>query len=367
MSSDTSNESTLSIGAISNSTGIPAATLRTWERRYGFPDPDRNDSGHRVYPPEIVEHLQLISEALDHGYRASNVVGLSKQELNQLLEPERQERPSGGDAEPPSVPDDDEVNGHSGPVTDTGEGSSTRSPDSSAVPSIQSASTTDDHSTSAGQSDRAHPPGLDNDDEWMAEWMTAVEKLDGEQLDLYFRNAWNRLGGLDFLRKRAAPFLGALGHRWQIGDIDVAHEHYTSQCLQDFLSSHWRPLSDRNKGPSVVCATFSGEQHSLGLHFAAIVLAMAGWQIIFLGPSTPHRDILRTADIKPVDAVLISISSAFNTTMARRELDNLNHALPNDIELLVGGAGAHDLGDIDSARRFDSLMNFYEWSLEQVR
>jgi len=367
MTADTSNESTLSIGAISNSTGIPAATLRTWERRYGFPDPERNDSGHRVYPPDIVEHLQLISEALDHGYRASNVVGLSKQELNELLESEPDNRRGDEDVDHPSGADDENLNGHSGPVTDTNNDSSTRSPDSSAVPSIQNASTTAGHPTSATESDDAHHPGVGDDDEWMREWMNAVEQLDGEQLDLYFRNAWNRLGGLDFLRKRAAPFLGALGHRWQVGEIDVAHEHYTSQCLQDFLSSHWRPLSDRNKGPSVVCATFSGEQHSLGLHFAAIVLAMAGWQIIFLGPSTPHRDILRTADIKPVDAVLISISSAFNTTMARRELDNLNHALPDDIELLVGGAGAHELQDVDSARRFDSLMDFYEWSLEQVR
>lgn len=366
MSSDTSNESTLSIGAISNSTGIPAATLRTWERRYGFPDPERNDSGHRVYPPDIVEHLQLISEALDHGYRASNVVGLSKQELNELLEPERSNRTDNEDVDHPPTADDDALNGHSGPVRDTDDGSATRSPDSSAVPSIQNASTTGGPTPSTGESDDPHP-GLGDDDEWMTEWMNAVEQLDGEQLDLYFRNAWNRLGGLDFLQKRAAPFLGALGHRWQIGEIDVAHEHYTSQCLQDFLSSHWRPLSDRNKGPSVVCATFSGEQHSLGLHFAAIVLAMAGWQIIFLGPSTPHRDILRTADIKPVDAVLISISSAFNKTMASRELDNLNHALPDDIELLVGGAGAHELDDVDGARRFKTLMDFYEWSLDQVR
>lgn len=39
----------LTIGAVARLTGIPAATIRAWERRYGIPRPSRTASGRRLY------------------------------------------------------------------------------------------------------------------------------------------------------------------------------------------------------------------------------------------------------------------------------------------------------------------------------
>jgi DICT domain-containing protein len=39
----------LSIGELARRTGVPAATLRSWEDRYGFPCPQRLGGGHRRY------------------------------------------------------------------------------------------------------------------------------------------------------------------------------------------------------------------------------------------------------------------------------------------------------------------------------
>ena len=39
----------LSIGGLARATGVPAATLRSWEDRYGFPRPQRLAGGHRRY------------------------------------------------------------------------------------------------------------------------------------------------------------------------------------------------------------------------------------------------------------------------------------------------------------------------------
>lgn len=39
----------LSIGALARRTGVGVSTLRAWERRYGFPVPQRLESGHRRY------------------------------------------------------------------------------------------------------------------------------------------------------------------------------------------------------------------------------------------------------------------------------------------------------------------------------
>ncbi|MFB6352102.1 MAG: MerR family transcriptional regulator [Bradymonadaceae bacterium] len=86
MSSSQSNDASLSIGAVSRATDIPAATLRTWERRYGFPDPARNDAGHRRYTPEDIDRLRLIARAVDRDHRPSDVVPMQMGRLRALLE-----------------------------------------------------------------------------------------------------------------------------------------------------------------------------------------------------------------------------------------------------------------------------------------
>jgi DICT domain-containing protein len=53
----------LSIGELARRTGVPAATLRSWEDRYGFPRPQRLNGGHRRYAEgdmaRIAEVLRL--------------------------------------------------------------------------------------------------------------------------------------------------------------------------------------------------------------------------------------------------------------------------------------------------------------------
>jgi methanogenic corrinoid protein MtbC1 len=56
-----------------------------WERRYGFPRPERTRGGSRVYSAADVEALRLIKRAIEHGYRPGEVVGKPPGELTQLL------------------------------------------------------------------------------------------------------------------------------------------------------------------------------------------------------------------------------------------------------------------------------------------
>jgi methanogenic corrinoid protein MtbC1 len=51
-----------SIAAVSKLTGISCHTLRVWERRYGFPVPERSPSGHRRYERTQVQLLCRLTE-----------------------------------------------------------------------------------------------------------------------------------------------------------------------------------------------------------------------------------------------------------------------------------------------------------------
>lgn len=82
------------IGAVERDTGIGRDTLRIWERRYGFPVPERNTKGERVYSDSQIKLLQLIKRLLDQGMRPGKVVGLNESELNtiaQAIQPEQME------------------------------------------------------------------------------------------------------------------------------------------------------------------------------------------------------------------------------------------------------------------------------------
>jgi DNA-binding transcriptional MerR regulator len=50
----------LSIGDVVAATGVGEATLRAWERRFGFPTPRREPSGHRRYSAEEVERIRAV-------------------------------------------------------------------------------------------------------------------------------------------------------------------------------------------------------------------------------------------------------------------------------------------------------------------
>jgi PAS domain S-box-containing protein len=59
----------LTLKAVSRRTGIPAATLRTWEHRYGFMRPRRSPSGYRLYGNEEIARIERVKYLVGQGVR----------------------------------------------------------------------------------------------------------------------------------------------------------------------------------------------------------------------------------------------------------------------------------------------------------
>jgi PAS domain S-box-containing protein len=59
----------LTLKAVSRRTGIPAATLRTWEHRYGFMRPTRSPSGYRLYGKEEIARIERVKYLVRQGVR----------------------------------------------------------------------------------------------------------------------------------------------------------------------------------------------------------------------------------------------------------------------------------------------------------
>ncbi len=74
----------MTIADVERDTGLGKDTLRAWERRYGFPRPQRDGQGERRYPSAQVEKLRAIKRLLDAGHRPGGLVSRSLAELQAL-------------------------------------------------------------------------------------------------------------------------------------------------------------------------------------------------------------------------------------------------------------------------------------------
>lgn len=81
------NKTLMNIAAVERETGLGKDTLRVWERRYGFPRPERDQHGERAYPLDQVEKLRLIKRLMGQGWRPGRLLAKPDQELASLAAP----------------------------------------------------------------------------------------------------------------------------------------------------------------------------------------------------------------------------------------------------------------------------------------
>ena len=299
----------LNIGVLSKLTKIPTETLRTWERRYGFPIPERTESGHRRYSDDAVQRLVHVRKLLDHGYKPSEILGMDVGQL-QALASRRNELAAEIFPPPTSV---------------------------FPVASVQNG---EDAST-------------------VEELVKFAREMRSGALQRSFELMWHHQGANVFLESTAPQFLKSIGDAWSTKTICVEHEHMASECLQEFLSAKWRPLSESAGGPVVVCATPSGEQHSLGLHLVALALALVNVKVTFLGANTPTESISAAALQQKASGIALSASPSIGEFVLQRCIHDL-HAQAPHVSIIVGGDGAPK--SIDHALVAHNVVESQAWA-----
>lgn len=78
------DEVTYRSGAAARLAGLPAETLRVWERRYGLSAPRRSARGQRLYTAAQVRHLGLLKQLVDQGHPIGQLAALSADALRAL-------------------------------------------------------------------------------------------------------------------------------------------------------------------------------------------------------------------------------------------------------------------------------------------
>jgi DNA-binding transcriptional MerR regulator len=231
--------------AVAQETGVPADTFRAWERRYGVPQPHRTDGGHRLYSERDIATIRWLRDRTAEGLTISQAIALMS---------------NGNDAN---------------------------------LDWLSTAVDTEPHSWERLNSQLFN--ALYDYDERRA------ERVVGEAFALYPLD--------DVFFKLIQPTMIEVGEQWHQGKITVTVEHFATQFVRRKLSSIFNTYTITEGRGVLLLGCAPSEQHDLGVLLLGVLLVRHGWQVIYLGPQVPLKDLLDTIQRIQPDMVCLSAST----------------------------------------------------------
>jgi methanogenic corrinoid protein MtbC1 len=264
---------------VSKMTGLSTHSLRMWEKRYAAVLPKRTEAGGRLYTDADVERLRLLHKLVESGHSIGGIAKLPDVDLRHM---------AASFPPPPSQP------------------------------ALQ------------------HLPEL------RTRVMNAIEHLRIQEAEQMLSRAALSTEPSEFLKTLVAPILVEIGERWQRGELRIAHEHACSTVMRGLLFSLMRLYPANDSGHRAVIATPAKEDHELGALMVAMLAAMHGWSVLYLGPDLPAEEIAYAVTDTSADLLMLSITN-LKPKDSQRQIAAIEQAIPERVKLLIGGRAASAL------------------------
>jgi methanogenic corrinoid protein MtbC1 len=278
MSASTVLDAGVPIASVEQSTGIARATLRIWERRYGFPRPGRDHRGERSYPDEQVRKLRLIADLMARGHRPGRLVQLTVAQLGSL-----------------------------------------------AGPAGERAGTDGARTTAGALEDPVLPPLRTHD-------VVALVDLLQESV--------RTIGLAGFVVERMPQMNFSVGLGWARGELQVYEEHLYTEVVQQVVRAVMPPTPRATTGtlPRLLLATLPEESHGLGLLMAQALAGLQGCSCTSLGVRVPIAQVVTAAAAFHADVVGLSFTASMNPARVLRGLEQLRGELSPQVAIWAGGS-----------------------------
>lgn len=143
--------------------------------------------------------------------------------------------------------------------------------------------------------------------------------------------------GMDCLYERViTPALVRVGELWFADQITIAEEHLAFALVQSTVAALYPSLVWPVGGPLAVVACVEGERHELGARMVADLLALDGWNAIFLGGDVPAAAFVEMLERKQVKLAVLSVCLPMLLPSAQRVIALVRAKLPH-LPILLGG------------------------------
>jgi MerR family transcriptional regulator, light-induced transcriptional regulator len=169
----------------------------------------------------------------------------------------------------------------------------------------------------------------------------AIENFDSGRAEDELSRFAAVLSPRDLVYRVAVPLMREVGIRSHSGTLAIAQEHLVSQMLRSLLGSMLRLFRPTHASTKMVFATPAGESHEFGILAAAMLASISGIEPVYLGPNLPALEIAGAARRVSARVILLGITMTTETTA--EDVRGVAEAMPENVELWVGGASSADL------------------------
>lgn len=295
------------IADVERDTGLSKDTLRVWERRYGFPMPERDALGERQYDDAQLTRLRHIRRLLDAGHRPGGVVALPLEQLLALTAQAPSEQAANGAPIPPHSP-------------------------AQAQPSVRPAPQARARRRVPVETAPAPAAPVEH-------WMQLLRQHQAHELRQAMHQYLLAHGLAALIRDGVTAMNQRVGQSWLDGQLAVFEEHLYTEVVQALLRHAMTQESTDppRQPPRVLLTTVPGEPHALGLLMAESFMVLAGCDTVALGVQTPLPDIVAAASAYRADVVALSFTAVQNPRDVLAALAQLRERLPDSMEIWAGG------------------------------
>lgn len=278
------------IQAVAEKTGVPAATLRAWERRYGVPLPRRTNTAYRMYSEEDIHDILQLRDLCRTGMSVGEAAAALKDGLPAL----------------PAV------------VANSVTGFT---PESAAV-------------------DPARQSGAYG--EAVARFVEAMRRMDVTAMNATLAPAALMGSPLDVYEHLIVPALIEVGELWHQGSISIGHEHLATELISGTARQLLQLAQPATPNYRCILACFAEEPHALPLYGIGLRLAAQGCQTHLLGARTPPLALAPA--VRALEPALVGLSATTKpeASKLREWVDGYNLAC-GATPWIVGGRAAPEL------------------------
>jgi DNA-binding transcriptional MerR regulator len=234
--------------AVVQETGVPAPTLRAWERRYGILSPERGSNAYRLYSKRDIATVRWLKNRVEAGMTISQAIAL----LRTLEQPAT----TGGVLPTPALHE-------AGAVGET------------AAPPLR---------------ETLNPTHLSS------ELVRAFQDLDEARAQQLLAIAFAVYSVEDVCLHLITPTMYQVGELWARGELPAAIEHFASNVVRTQLSNLFHASPAIREGPLVLIGCAPGEAHELGALMLAVFLRRAGIRVAYMGQDAETTGLVRLVE-----------------------------------------------------------------------
>lgn len=282
-------------------TGIAAATLRAWERRYAILSPERARNDYRLYSERDIATIRWLKERVDAGMSISQAVALFRHFKDEHHQLQGEMLPLIGN-------------------------------------SLSSSSLDAQLNVAQGSEQEEDPFNIRSAQERLLAAFNSLDEAAASQLMASMLAIYPLE---QVCAELIRPALWEIGRLWEQGLINVSIEHFASAFFRGLLTNLFHTMSPVGTGPLIIACCAPGEEHELAALMLSLLLRRAGLHIAYLGQSIEINGLLQT--IRQLSPALVCVSATMASCLATvTDLGEKLQALPPPRPALIFGGQAFE-------------------------